>query len=363
VLSADGEDAARWTALVARLPRPLQDIHLLPEYGRIYRVQGFDPRLAVLETPDGIVLQAFVLRPLGALPFLAEAPDRAAFFDVANPYGFGGPVSTAEPEAGRGLYAAFDAAFTAWCEPAKVASEFCSLHPLMHETQRALMAGVREAAHEKDVVLIDLAPDEDEMVRGLRKGHRSSITLARRSGVEVAAVAASPENIALFTDIYTETMVRRDAAQRWFLPADFFSATLGELGPGRSTLLFARLDGEVEAASLVIHDFATAYYHFAGARATRPELGVNNLMVWEAALTAKRAGYAWLHLGGGVTSAPDDSLLRFKAGFSAARAPLYTYFAIRDAATYRQLCGRKIAFEESELGVALNSDFLPLYRR
>jgi len=70
-----------------------------------------------------------------------------------------------------------------------------------------------------------------------------------------------------------------------------------------------------------------------------------------------------LHLGGGVTAKEDDSLLRFKAGFSADRAPLYTYFTVRNRAAYDELCARKRAYERQTNGTELQSDFLPLYRR
>jgi len=80
-------------------------------------------------------------------------------------------------------------------------------------------------------------------------------------------------------------------------------------------------------------------------------------------LWAKRSGYRRYHLGGGVTSKADDSLLRFKAGFSDLRAPLYTYFCVRDRAVYDRLCERKKAYERETAGTESASSFLPLYRR
>src|SRR5262249_1925833 len=148
-----------------------------------------------------------------------------------------------------------------------------------------------------------------------------------------------------FRAIYEATMFRRAAAERWFLPKDFFPHTHSSLGERRTTLFFAFLGNELESGCLLIHDFSTAYYHFAGTDAKHRGLGVNNLMVWEAAVFAKRAGYQRLHLGGGNTARTDDSLLRFKAGFSPAKAPLYTYFTLRNRAAYDELCARKRAYE------------------
>ena len=83
----------------------------------------------------------------------------------------------------------------------------------------------------------------------------------------------------------------------------------------------------------------------------------------ETALWARRSGCSRYHLGGGVTSTGDDTLLRFKAGFSDRRAPLYTYFCVRDQVVYDRLCERKRAHERSTEGRESVSDFVPLYRR
>ncbi len=96
-----------------------------------------------------------------------------------------------------------------------------------------------------------------------------------------------------------------------------------------------------------MHDFDTAYYHFAATRAERPELGVNNLMLYATALWAQANGYKSYHLGGGVGRSPQDSLYRFKAGFSPATAPLYTYFCVRNRVVYDELCARKRTFERA----------------
>src|SRR5262249_2741218 len=94
VLSAEGEDATRWTELIEALPAECRDIHFLPEYGRIYRdTYGFGSHLAVYPDDRGYVVQPFVRRPLRELPFLAGFPDAKTYSDIANPYGFGGPVS------------------------------------------------------------------------------------------------------------------------------------------------------------------------------------------------------------------------------------------------------------------------------
>ncbi len=363
ILSADS-DAQRWTGLVEGLDAKHRDIHYLPDYGRIYaRSYGFAPLLALYEEPQGYVLQPFVRRALRDLAFLKDS-NGANFTDIANPYGYGGPLCSAgDPGAARELYGRFAGAFALWCDDERIASEFASLHPFMVHDQLALIQPDLKPDYQKDVVYIDLRQSEDELLRGLRKGHRSSIALARRSEVRVEPVAPSAANLDKFNALYHATMVRNDAAQRWFLPSEYFDTTMECLGPERSTLFFALVDGKVESGCLVMHAFSTGYYHFAATSAEHRNLGVNNLMVFETALWLKGRGYERYHLGGGVTNREDDMLLRFKAGFSPLRAPLYTYFCVRDRAVYDELCDRKRVHEIATAGRESESGLLPLYRR
>lgn len=362
ILSGD-KDAGRWKALVNALPLALRDIHFLPEYGLIYRESyGFRPSLAVFQNDEGFVIQPFVQRPLGELPFLAGSGDGMNFADIANPYGFGGPVSSAsDPAIAHKLYRAFADRFSDWCDREGIASEFCVLHPLFAEHQRSMLRDTLEARHEKDVVVVDLA--HTNLTEGLNRGQRSNVSRAQRGGVKVTKVDPTPENLSTFRELYLATMGRRQAAERWFVPERYFSDCCRLLGPQRSSLFFGAVGDEVECAYLLIHDFETAYYFFAGSRGAFPEHKVTNLTMFETALWVQKAGYSRYFLGGGVTRDPDDSLLRFKAGFSELRAPLYTYFCVRDRAVYDELCDRKRAYERDTMKTESSSDFLPLYRR
>jgi hypothetical protein len=365
ILSANGEDGERWRTLVEGLAFEHRDIHFLPDYGRIYQdAYGFEPFLAVYGDRDSYILQPFVRRPLSGLSFLSGVPDASTFSDLANPYGYGGPLSN-ETDADRAysLYTKFRSAFTTWCEEEDIASEFVCLHPLMADRQREIIRDILAPTYEKDVVYIDLAGDAEMILRGLSRGHRSSVAKARRSGVCVERVEMTDANLSTFAEIYFATMRRRNAAERWFVPDNYFTYYVRHLGSVRASLFFARVENTVEVAYLLIHEYSTAYYHFGGTRGLFPEARVNNLLMYATAVWAQRNGYKRYYLGGGVTSNPDDTLLRFKAGFSTKRAPLYTYFSVRNRVVYDRLCERKRAYERTTAGVESTSDFVPLYRR
>ncbi len=214
LLSAEGTDAARWESLIAALPPGLRDIHFLPAYGRIYReTYGHEPLLAVFARDGHAIIQPFVRRSLAGLPFLEGAGDANRFTDIANPYGYGGPLcTTTDADVSHGLYRDFAENFAAWCEQESIASEFVSLHPLMVDRQRQIIGAVLECHHEKDVVVIDLAQGTAALWQDIRKGHRSSIRLAERTGVTVKRVDANGDSLALFGELYYATLKRRAAA-------------------------------------------------------------------------------------------------------------------------------------------------------
>jgi hypothetical protein len=365
ILSVEGKDAARWTELVNGLTPEHRDIHFLPEYGRIYRdCFGFTPFLAVYSDEEGYVLQSFVQRKLDGLPFLSGSSDANRFSDIANPYGYGGPLCrAATPETAVRLYSCFADAFAGWCHELGIASEFCSLHPLMTDNQRALMEGIIVSQHEKDVVIIDVPANEKALESMLRSDHRRSIRVARRAGVQIERVDPTSDNLAVFHNIYDETMARKNAAERWRLPKDYFETTVRHLGPTRVSLFFASVGGEVEVGTLLMHDFDIAYSHFSGSFDNHPNARARSLMIFETALWVKESGFSRLHLGGGLTRSPKDTLLQWKAGFTDRLTPLWTYFCVRDIDAYNTLCDRKRAYERQTAGAESQSDFLPLYRR
>ena len=80
----------------------------------------------------------------------------------------------------------------------------------MAPAQLALIEDVLAPKHEKDVVFIDLTGDESVILKNLRKGHRSSLTAARRAGVKIEKVERNvPGNLAVFKEMYNATMIRK----------------------------------------------------------------------------------------------------------------------------------------------------------
>lgn len=365
VLRADEPDRSRWNEILSRLPGSLRDLHYLPEYGLIYRdTYGYEPMLAVLERDATVVAHAFVRRPLNALPFLVHAASGEAFYDIATPYGFGGPLVTGASGADAvALLRRFDAAFREWCGSERLAAEFSCLHPVLGNHDLIAASGIVRPQPTKEVLIIDLDAAEASLWAAISRGTRSSIQRARREGVTVERVDPDAAALEVFGRLYVQTMRRREAAPRWFFPPEYFPSCVSRLGPERSALFFARCEDEVAAAYLLLNDERTAYYHFGASDARWLDRRPNNLLMYETLLWAKRRGLSTYHLGGGVTAAENDSLLRFKSSYGGRRAVLYTSCRVLDEGVYRRLCERKTRHESLTAEPVADPDYFPLYRR
>jgi lipid II:glycine glycyltransferase (peptidoglycan interpeptide bridge formation enzyme) len=354
------KDQSIWQKLVNRLDDKKRDLHFLPEYAEIYeKTYGHIPHLAFYGDENRYIIQPFVKRELNDLPFLKEQEVKEKFYDIANPYGYGGPLNFGKPDVA--VVRQFEKNFSIFMKKEKIASEFCSFHPLLKN--HLLLKGIVPIQKQKEIVYIDLTQDQDDLWHDISKGHRSDISKARRNKVEVRKVPLSKINFAIFNRMYYASMKRHGAAERWFFPKNYFQDCAKYLGEKRVSLFFTYAKGKIASANLLIHDFDLSYHHFGASDPKYYLLRTNSLSMWEMICFAQKASYKYFHLGGGVTNAADDSLLRFKEGFSELKKPLYTYFRIHHLPTYSLLIKLKKEYEIKTLGKEIKSCYLPVYRR
>lgn len=361
ILDTSDKNIAIWHSLLTKIPDTQKDVHFLPEYGKIYeKTYGHKFQLAVYESREGMVLQPFSIRPLNDLPFLKDQHVTKPYFDTGVSYGYGGPVFASDKP--HSIFPKFQKCFHKYCIKEGIASEFTIVHPFLNGVEVLNQRGV-ELTKRKEVVFVDLSKSEEVLWQELKKNNRNSINKAKRSGVVAEKVDTNEENFAVFEELYFRTMARRGVEDRWLFPKDYFRNCTKYLGEKRTSLFFARVGALVVAADFLMHDFEIAYYHFAGSDENYFKLCPNNLLLWEAILWTKQHGFKTCHLGGGVSSKEDDSLLRFKSTFSPRRKPLYTYDRVHNKVKYQELCALKKEHERLTLGKEIDSGYFPLYRR
>lgn len=230
---------------------------------------------------------------------------------------------------------------------------FLRLHPLVGATP-ALAPPLGVTIQHGETVMIDLHRSEDAIWGEMAKGHRTEINQALRAG-HVPSFDATFEKLDRFVEIYRATMSRVEASPYYFFDRDYVVGLREALGE-RLKLAIVEIEGEVAAAGLFVRTGDIVQYHLSGTDERFVRNRPTKLMLDFVRKSSKALGARWFHLGGGIGGV-EDSLFRFKAGFSRLRAPFHTCRIVPAPAMYEALCLARGLTPAADL-----AGFFPAYR-
>jgi hypothetical protein len=285
--------------------------------------RGVTPRLYAVESEHASICHPMLLRALDTLPFANRTTARwdAATPDYTGPLPTGTDPHLAEhfPGLRRSLY-----------RRERIVAEFAHLHPW---SGAAALLG-EGCTYNRDIVYVDVTLPPEQLYREhFEHACRKNIQKGQREGVRIFT-ESSDEHLGEFFRIYTGTMQRNQALDRYAFSLDYFKALREEL-PRNARFVFAEHAGALIAATLYLHDDENAYSFLGGADAEFNHLRPTNLVIWETIQWAHGSGKKRLVLGGGY--GPSDGIFRFKATFSKLLQPFYIYRSIHLPAEYAQL--------------------------
>jgi perosamine synthetase len=374
------KDRKEWSRLVDATNEP--DVYFTPEYASIYEEDyGKDANesfcgeslLFFFGNDDEYILYPFVRRSINDLPFLKESgkseEKSKEAYDIISHYGYSGPIikikeSKNEDDKKR-LVKGFMESFREYCRKKSIITEFVRFHPLLKNDELFREFVSLDARNE--TVFVDLTKDIGTLSAELNKKTRNSIKKAEKNNVKIE-ISSKKDYIKTFTKIYNNTMERNKASSKYFLPNKFFDKTASELRD--NLLLFvAKKDNKIISGALFMQKYGLMHYHFSGTDNDYSSLAPNDLILWKAIQWGKEHNCRKLHLGGGVSN--DDSLFKFKAGFSKDRSRFYSASIIHDKGRYDELCKLKDSYEtrirmksgEQMTKDDLKSGFFPNYRK
>lgn len=334
------DEAERWDRAVQAIPG--WDVYWLSGYARVWEAGGDGrPVLAVLERGSARAATVFLVRPIPGEPDL---------WDIATPYGYGGPLFT--PGSPDLACALMDQVARHAAAHGGV-SEFIRFHPLLGNHAGLALPDL-SIAQVSETVYIDLQ-QEPHFSSGFRPEVRNRVRRATRAGVTVR-LTPGPESVDAFLPLYTETMARVGALPYYLFPPETFRVLCTGL---RRHLLLAEAchAGRTVAAALFLYNDRYLHYHLGGSATEALHLAPNNLLFAEVAEWGRQRGIRFMHLGGGLR--PGDSLMRFKSGFSPLRAPFCVGRRIIDPDQYARLA----AAHAAQIRPAQPArDFFPAYR-
>ncbi len=167
----------------------------------------------------------------------------------------------------------------------------------------------------RNTVLVDLTPDEQQLLARMKPKTRYNLRLAERRGVSIRR--GSGDDLRAFYALYRETSRRDGFLIRPF--AYYQDVWSLFLAAGRAHLLVAELGAEPIAGLMLFVFGHTAWYMYGASADTHRDLMPSHLLQWEAMRLARQLGCTCYDMWG----APDRfdesdrmwGVYRFKIGF------------------------------------------------
>jgi hypothetical protein len=318
------------------LGRTTHDVYQLPGWAEASsHADGGEPFVVVVTDGPAACVAPFVRRPI-----------EEDSWDAVSPYGYSGPVWSPglTPERRATLLQQAAAAL----RDAGAVSWFVRLHPML-EGVDAVEGGV--VVDHGPTLAVDLTTPSELRWKSFRSGHRSDISRALREGCSVE-LDHDLSGVEEFTRLYRKTMERIGSSDYYRFGIEYFETLRANL-QGRMILASARLDGEMVGGALFTLSDSSGLvgYHLSGSAQMTSNLQPTKLIIDRVQQWAAEERYGALHLGGGLGAA-EDSLYRFKRGFSSWTHRFRTIRFVLDADRY----------VEFSAGMDPAANFFPVYR-
>lgn len=337
----EAEDQA-WSDVINRAK--LYDFHHTSCFHQLEQQEGERSILCVGEYGDELI----------ALPLIVRKIPNSDFLDATSVYGYCGPIASSHFKNLKvKCVSKFREDLLNFFKKSRIISVFSRLHPLIDTAYFFDGFGIKKDLNK--TICLDLTLDIDEQRRGYRKSNKSEINQLRGKKGYTVVEATSEDQIREFVEIYTQTMKRVDASDGYFFDLEYFKALL--FNPCfEGKLLLAIKDGKVAAGAVFTITNTIMQYHLAGTRDEFISDTPMKLILDEARLLGSKLGLESLHLGGGVGGSDEDSLFKFKSGFSKNFCQFSVWKFVTDQIAYDDLILQK--------GIDVNKagDFFPTYR-
>lgn len=333
------------------------DTYHLPEYHLLAKEMGEgEPYLFFYQKKKKYAALPFLVRSVSGVAGL-EACD---CYDATSVYGYPGIVTSikvSDIEASSFL-SGFQAALKQAFEELSIVSFFTRTNPLIKTSW--LFKGLADVIPLSSTIAIDLSKPETEHIKNMSKGHRYDIRKAHKAGI-IVKEDSSFENIDEFIRIYNDTMKRVGSSDYYYFSKDYYVRLRKNLGDSIK-LYFALADKQIVSTSMFFITGKIIQYHLSG---TPSELfkynGAKVILDYVRSWGANN-GFSWLHLGGGVGST-EDSLFRFKAGFSKVRCSFEVVRMVVNWQAYADISQKRRKWLADNEGSVQQPEYFPEYRQ
>lgn len=286
-----------------------------------------------------------------AIPLLIRKIGDSEWYDCTSVYGYCGPISSCGFEDVKTEHIQyFQTQLIEFFNDNKIVSVFSRLHPLMKNDN--LLENFGNLIEVNKTIAIDLRLTEEEQKKQYRKSLKYDINQLRKKGYYVTE-ASSKEEVDAFVEIYIQTMKRVAATEDYFFDANYFYDLLNN-NCFATKLLLVKWEDKICAGAIFTITNNIIQYHLAGTALEFISYSPMKLILDEARSIGSKLKLYYLHLGGGAGGSDQDSLFRFKSGFSNFSHQYKNWQLIVNQKKYKELTKKQ--------GTDKDSCFFPAYR-
>ena len=337
-----------WNDVLVRVAQ--HDFYHLAAYHRLAEERGEGTaHLFAYRDGDFTIALPLLLRPVGE-------SGGEAWSDATSVYGYAGPVAS-HADMPASVVRDFQEALKKAMIERRVVAVFSRLHPLIPQT--GILAGLGDCRAEGETVSIDLTLPPEAQRAQYRSSLKPRISKLRREGL-VCLRDEDGRHLGDFVSMYHETMRRVNAHRSYFFEPEYFTRLASSLGPVLA-LFVVKANGAVICGGLFTICDGIVQYHLGGTCDAFLKVGPVPLLIDTVRLWANDEGAHAFHLGGGVGS-KEDSLFRFKAGFSDRRHSFPTWRWVIAPDAYGGLCERSARRNLEQGAQWASADYFPQYR-
>lgn len=285
-------------------------------------------------------------------PLLKRKIDSSDYYDLITPYGYGGIAfnKIADHKFKRDIIQILKS----YLKDTNCISVFLRLHPILNFNT---ISDTDTTANGVTLV-VELNQSYENIYSNYASGHKYDLKKSKKND---DLVVIDDENFTYydkFIEIYHETMKYLAAKEFYYFSRQYFYDMKSYL-KDKLKLVVVKHGSEVIGASLFMTENNIIHYHLSGTSVDGRKFQPSKLILDHMIHWGIENNYKWLHLGGGLGGS-NDSLYKFKKGFSADEYPFFTVRLITDDSIYSQLC-TQCGYSKEEINNI--DDFFPLYRK
>jgi hypothetical protein len=284
------------------------DIYYQDAYAALYENNDGELFNFIFQQAENKILFRSIKRKITQV---AGIPIEEELYDLETPYGYGGPLTNCYDRAF--LTTAF-AAYKSECVKQHIVCEFIRFHPFNQLTHHDEYFNFFH--QERQVVMVDLTLAQTERWSQYSKTTRNII----RKTQKVLERHQADNVMDNFLSLYQQTMDKNQAADFYYFDRDYFKQLSAIPGV---ELLAVKLADEYVSMGFFMQTGELAHYHLSANNSELLRENGNYALLDFAFERAQQNGCKWMMLGGGRTSASDDSLFKFKTKFSDNLKPFY----------------------------------------